>query len=61
MGSYRNDRAKAFKEAVISYGMPLPYVKQILNNWATQNYSQDWERLVTVVLEAGLKLQWLPW
>jgi len=26
-----------FKEAMISYGMHLPYVKQILNNWATQN------------------------
>ena len=26
-----------FKEAMISYGMYIPYVKQILNNWTTQN------------------------
>jgi hypothetical protein len=26
-----------FKEAMISYGMHSPYVRQILNNWATQN------------------------
>ena len=26
-----------FKEGIISYGMHSPYVKQILNNWATQN------------------------
>ena len=28
---------RPFKESIISYGMHLPYVKQILNNWATQN------------------------
>ena len=33
-----------FKEAIISYGMYLPYVKQILNSWAVQNrvILQDW-------------------
>ena len=35
-----------------SYGNHLPYVKQILNNWATQNriIPQDWERLVTAAM-----------
>ena len=43
--------------------MHLPYVKQILNNWATQNriIPQDWKGLVTAVLEAGWQLQWLTW
>jgi hypothetical protein len=48
-----------FKEAIFSYEMHLPYVKQILNNWATQNriITQDLKGLVTAVLEAGLLLQ----
>ena len=43
--------------------MHLPYVKQILNNWATQNriIPQDWKGLVTAILEAGPQLKWLTW
>jgi hypothetical protein len=26
-----------FKEAMVSYGMPSSYMKQILNDWSTQN------------------------
>ena len=63
MTSYRNDSSKAFKEAMISYGMHSPSVRQILNNWATQNriIPQDWKGLVTAILEAGPQLQWLTW
>jgi hypothetical protein len=55
MTSYRNDSSKAFKEAMISYGMHSPSVRQILNNWATQNrlISQAWKVFVTAVLETG--------
>lgn len=55
---------RGFKEAVFSCGMHLPYVKQILKNWVTQNriIPKDWKKgLVTGVLEAGLQLQWLTW
>lgn len=40
-----------FKEAMISYEMHFPYVKQILNNLATQNRinPQDWKGLVTAI------------
>lgn len=50
-----------FGEAMILYRMHLPYVKEILNNWAPQKgiIPQDWKGLVTSVLEAGLQLQWL--
>jgi hypothetical protein len=43
---------KHFKDAMLSYEMHLPYLKQILN-WITQNriIPQDWKGLVTVVLE----------
>jgi hypothetical protein len=52
-----------FKEAMISYMMHSPYVKQILNNWATQSriIPQDWKGLVITILKAGLKLHWLTW
>ena len=48
-----------FKEAMISYRTHSPYVKQILNNWATQNriIPQDWKRLITAILETGPQLQ----
>ena len=49
-----------FKEAMISYGVHSPYVKQILNNWATQNriILQDWKEVVIAVVDADQKLQW---
>jgi hypothetical protein len=36
--------------------MHSPYVKQIQNNWATQNriILQDWKGLVTAISEANL-------
>lgn len=46
-----------FKEAVVSYGRHKPYVKQILNNWATQNYSQRLKGIGDSCTEAGLRLQ----
>ena len=48
---------------MILYGMHSPYVKQILNNWATQNriIPKSWKGLVMAVLETGLQLQWLIW
>ena len=52
-----------FKEAIISYEMHSPYVKQILNNWATQNriIPQDWKGLVEAILKTSSQLQWLQW
>ena len=54
---------RCFSEAVTSYRIHSLYVKQILNNWATQNriIPQDWKGLVTAVLETGLLMQWLTW
>jgi hypothetical protein len=44
-----------FKEAMLLYAIYSPYVKQILNNWATQNkiIPQDCKRLVRAILEAS--------
>lgn len=48
-----------FKEARISYGKHLPFVKQIPNFWATQNrvIPQDWKELVIAILNTSPKLQ----
>jgi hypothetical protein len=45
--------------AIVEYGMHSPYVKQVLNNWATQNHviSKGWKDLMTAILEAGPQLQ----
>lgn len=50
-----------FTEAIVSYGIHPPYVKQILSNWATQNrvIPPTCKGLVTAVLEAGEQLQCL--
>ena len=63
MASYRNEKLRCFKQAVVSYRKHKTYVKQILNNWATQNriIPQDWKGLVTTVLETGSQMQWLTW
>lgn len=39
-----------FKEAVVFYGLRSPFVKVMLNNWATQHrvIPQDWKGLVGV-------------
>lgn len=51
---------RRFKEAIVSYGMHLPFKKWMLNLRATRNriLPQDWKDLFTAVLEAGLHLQW---
>jgi hypothetical protein len=51
---------KNFKEPVASHTVHLPYVKQILSNWATQNkiILQDWKEVVIAVVDADQKLQW---
>ena len=38
-------------------------MRQIINNWATQNkiIPQDWTDLMTAIYEAGPQLQWLMW
>jgi hypothetical protein len=52
-----------FKEAIVSYGLHSSFVKEMLNNWATQHrvIPQDWKGLVSAVLEAGQQLQCLLW
>lgn len=59
----RHERSEKVKEAVVAYGMHLLYVRQVLNNWATQNsYSETrLKDLMTVILEASSQLQWLTW
>ena len=54
---------KRFKEVIISNGMHSPYVKQMLNLWATWNriIPQVWRDLFTAVLESGPQLQWRTW
>ena len=46
---------RRFKEAIVSYGMLLPFVKQILNLWSVCNriIPKDWIDLVKGVLESG--------
>jgi hypothetical protein len=50
---------RRFKEAIISYVINSPYVKQILNSWATQNriILPDWKDIATAILETGPQLQ----
>ena len=50
--------SRRFKEAIISYGMNSPFVKQMLNPWSPCNriIPQDWRDLVTAVLEPSLQL-----
>lgn len=54
---------KRFKEAIVSYGMHSPYVKQMLNSWSTYNriVPQDWRDLAQAVLEPSQRLQFLTW
>jgi hypothetical protein len=47
---------RGFKELVLLYSMYAPYVKQILNAWATQN-PLEWKDLATVILEVSPQLQ----
>ena len=50
-------------EAIVSYGMHLPSVKQMLNSWSVCNRisPKDWIELVKSVLEPGPQLQWSTW
>lgn len=54
---------KRLKGAVVAYGMPSPYVRQILNLWATQNrvIPQECEGPMAAILEASSQLLWLTW
>ena len=51
---------RRFEEAIISYVINSPCVKQILNSWAAQNgvILQHWKEQATAMLEAGPQLQW---
>ena len=46
-------------EAGVSYGVHSPFVKQMLNSWATRNriIPQGWKDIVAAVLEAGPQSQ----
>ena len=52
-----------FKEAIVSYDMHPPFVKQMLNMWSVCNIiiPNDWIELVKGVLESGSQLQWSTW
>lgn len=54
---------KRFKEAIDSYGMHSPFVKQMLNSWTTWNriIPGDLKDLIIAVLEADPQLQWKTW
>ena len=51
---------KGIKEAVVSYGMHSPYVKQLMESWAMNNRvtPKDWEQLISAVLENTSQLEW---
>ena len=59
---------KHLKEAMISYGMCLSYVKQILNDLVTQyfprpegignSYNRDWSTVVMVSMVEGRGLEY---
>ena len=48
------------KEAIVSYGMHSPFVKQMLNLWSVCNriITKHWIEFVKGFLEPGLQLQW---
>ena len=54
---------RRFKEVIVSYGIHLPFVKQMLNSWLVCNriIPKDWIELVKGVLEPGPQLQWSTW
>ena len=54
---------RRFKDAIVSYGIHLPFVKQMLNSWLVCNriIPKDWIELVKGVLEPGPQLQWSTW
>ena len=51
---------KGIKEAVVSYGMHSPYVKQLIESWARNNKvtPKDWDQLISAVLENSSQLEW---
>ena len=48
-----------FKETIVSYGMHLPFVKEMLNLWSVCNriIPEDWIELDKGVLDSGPELQ----
>lgn len=51
---------KIFEEAIVSYGMHLAYVRQMLITWSSRNKitPNDWNQLVAAILEYGTQLEW---
>lgn len=51
---------KTFKEAIVSYVLHSPFVRKMLNSWATQSriIPKDWTDLITAVLGSAPQLQW---
>ena len=51
---------KEIKQAVVSYGMHSPHVRELVNTWASRNKvtPHDWLQLVSAVLDHGPQLQW---
>ncbi|KAL6034566.1 hypothetical protein STEG23_035004 [Scotinomys teguina] len=54
---------KNMKEAIVTYGIHSPYVKQMLNSWSTSNriIPDDWHQSTSAVLEYSQQLQWKSW
>ena len=63
MDSCANIRFKEIQEAIISYGMYSPFMKQMLNLWSVCNriISNDWKDFVNGVLHTNPQLQWSTW
>ena len=51
------------KEAIVSYGIHSPFIRQLLNSWSTchQVTPKDWLDMATEVLETGPLIQWKSW
>lgn len=51
---------KGIKKAVVSYGIPSPYVKKLVESWATRYRvtPNDWGQLVSAVLEISPQIEW---
>ena len=50
---------KDIKQAIVSYGMFSPYMRELKKTWASRNkvISHDWYQLVSAILDHGSQLQ----
>ena len=49
---------KDIKQAIVSYGMFSPYMRELKKTWASRNkvISHDWYQLVSAILDHGPQL-----